>query len=402
MEIRVATLAEMVILALRNAQYAESTIRQYQKSIKAIQKLAEVQDGMYTKDLGSKFAAMTISSKTGRFSNQRMYQHGRLVRLFNSFVDTGFIDLSVYRPKKHKETFKSIEFEQILVSWHADMKKRGLAKSTIEYYGRLANEYLLFLERSDTHTLNDAKGSTVSGFLFSLTDGAWANTSMYHLASNFRPFLKFLGKKDLVYAINMIRAKRHRNILPCVDNADERKVIDACCNGTVSARDAAITLLALLTGIRACDIIALRISDIDWISGRITIVQQKTKNPLTLPLTAPVGNAMSRYLLEERPAVDDSHLFLRSFAPYTAFRDHSAIYSVISKAFGVAGADTKNCGTRLLRHTAATRMIESDTPLSTVAAVLGHAVPDSSDAYVGTNEKRMRMCVLPLPKGVLS
>jgi len=402
MDFRVATLAEVVIQALENAQYAESTIGQYKKSIKAISILAEAQDGMYTKNLGFKFASMTTSSKTGKFSKQREYERGRLVRLFDSFIDTGVIDLSVYGPKKHKEALTSIEFKRILVSWRVDMEQRELAKSTMDYYGRLANEYLLFLERSDTHTLNDAKASTVQEFLFSLLDGEWAKTSMYSLTSNFRPFLKFLGKKDLVYAANMIRAKRHRNIIPCVDKTDERKVIDACCSGLVSSRDAAITLLSLLTGIRACDIIALRIGDIDWISSRISIIQQKTKNPLTLPLAAPVGNAMSRYLLEERPTTDDNHLFLRSFAPYTAFKDHAAIHNIISRTFVAAGADINNCGTRLLRHNAATRMIESDTPLPTVAAVLGHADPDSADAYISTDEKRMRLCVLPLPKGVLS
>lgn len=402
MEFRVTTLAEVVIQALKNAQYAESTIGQYKKSIKAIGILAEAQGGMYTKNLGFKFASMTTSSKTGKFSKQREYDRGRLVRLFDSFVDTGVIDLSVCRPKKHKEALTSIEFKQILVSWRADMEQRELAKSTMYYYGCLANEYLLFLERSNIHTLNDAKASTVQEFLFSLLNGEWAKTSMYSITSNFKPFLKFLGKKELIYAADMIRAKRHRNIFPCVSKADERKVIDACYSRAVSSRDAAITLLALLTGIRACDIIALRIGDIDWISSRISIIQQKTKNPLTLPLAAPIGNAMSRYLLEERPTADDNHLFLRSLAPYTAFKDHAAIHSIISKVFRVAGVDMKNCGTRLLRHNAATRMIESDTPLPTVAAVLGHADPDSADDYISTDEKRMRMCVLTLPKGVLS
>ena len=399
---RVATLAEVVIQALINAQYAESTIGQYKKTIKAIGVFVEANDGIYTKNLGFKFASMTTSSKTGKFSKQREYERGRLVRLFDSFVDSGVIDLSVYKPEKHKEVLTSIEFKRILVSWRVDMEQRELAKSTMHYYGCLANKYLLFLERNDTKTLNAAKASTVHEFLFSLIDGEWVNTSMYSLTSNFRPFLKFLGKNDLVCAANMIKATRHRNIIPCIDKSDERKVIDTCCNGLVSSRDAAITLLALLTGIRACDIIGLRLGDIDWISGRISIIQQKTKNPLNLPLTAPVGNAMSKYLLEERPTADDNHLFLRSFAPYTAFKDHAAIHNIISRTFVVAGADLFNCGTRLLRHNAATRMIENNTPLPTVAAVLGHANPDSADAYISTDEKRMRMCVLPLPKGGLS
>ena len=61
--------------------------------------------------------------------------------------------------------------------------------------------------------------------------------------------------------------------------------MQACASGVVSARDAAITLLALTTGLRACDIVDLRLADIDWRSRTAGIVQQKTNNPLTVPLT---------------------------------------------------------------------------------------------------------------------
>lgn len=42
-----------------------------------------------------------------------------------------------------------------------------------------------------------------------------------------------------------------------------------------------------MTGLRACDIIALRLPDIDWRAGTVGLVQQKTGNPLTLPLPGP-------------------------------------------------------------------------------------------------------------------
>ena len=47
----------------------------------------------------------------------------------------------------------------------------------------------------------------------------------------------------------------------------------------VSARDAAITLLALSTGLRACDIVALRMGDVDWRGHTIGIVQQQDGQP---------------------------------------------------------------------------------------------------------------------------
>ena len=71
----------------------------------------------------------------------------------------------------------------------------------------------------------------------------------------------------------------------------------------VSARDAAITLLALTTGLRACDLVALRLVDIDWRAGTIGIVQQKTGNPLTLPLAPLVIAKLADYVLHERPSL---------------------------------------------------------------------------------------------------
>jgi integrase len=92
----------------------------------------------------------------------------------------------------------------------------------------------------------------------------------------------------------------------------------------VSARDAAITLLALATGLRACDIIALRLADVDWRGQTISIVQQKTGNPLTLPLPALVAGKLARYVLGERPGSADDHVFLRSVAPHVRLADHAS------------------------------------------------------------------------------
>ena len=69
----------------------------------------------------------------------------------------------------------------------------------------------------------------------------------------------------------------------------------------VSARDAAITLLALSTGLRACDIVALRLGDVDWRGHTIGIVQCKTGNPLTLPLPTLLLSKLACYVLDERP-----------------------------------------------------------------------------------------------------
>jgi integrase len=151
---------------------------------------------------------------------------------------------------------------------------------------------------------------------------------------------------------------------------------------------------------RSCDIINLHIADIEWRSKCITIIQHKTGNPLTIPLLPVVGNAISEYLLEERPDCEYNHVFVRTVAPFCPLVDHSSVYEIIRKVFVVAGASETACGTRKLRHNAASKMLKAGCTLPVIAASLGHAAPDTTNIYLTTDDEVLKECILPLPKGV--
>jgi len=142
--------------------------------------------------------------------------------------------------------------------------------------------------------------ASVLGFVADIM-GRWTGTDGQHLATNFRPFLKFLGRRDLTDALKMASLAKRHGIVPMLGDADEEALADACRDRLVPARDAAITLLALPTGMRACDIIGLKTGDIDWRTSTLTIVQRKTGNPLTAPLLPAVAEALAEYILAERP-----------------------------------------------------------------------------------------------------
>jgi len=178
--------------------------------------------------------------------------------------------------------------------------------------------------------------------------------------------------------------------------------VRACASGAVSARDAAITLLALSTGLRACDIIALRLGDADWRGQMIGIVQQKTGSPLTLPLPSLVLGKLAGYVLEERPGSADDHVFLRSVAPHVRLAGHASVHRVITETFRKAGVTDVQAGTRFLRHNAASRLLRAAVPLPTISAVLGHASQESASAYMSVDRERLLECVLPVPDGARS
>lgn len=394
----VEELGAVVLDGLRTAGYRESTVGQYEKTIRALTGFVTARGGVYTPELVSAFTRLTVSPRTGRFSAQRRFDYNRLVALLDSYVLTGRVDLAVRKrggggPRPDSEQFAALD-----AAWEADMAQRGLAPATRAAYGRIARSYLVFLQAQGVHGLEDADGASVLAFLESLRD-RWAASSLFWVVSNFRPFLKFTGRTDLVDAVGLVRVRRSHRILAVLDDADTERVVRACTGPAVPVRDGALTLLALTTGLRACDIVALRLVDIDWRGATVGIVQQKTKNPLTVPLAPLVLSRLAEYVLDERPASADDHVFLRSVAPYTKLADHASVYRVIAQTFRTAGVDDLKVGTQFLRHNAASRLLAASIPLPTISAVLGHASQESTSTYLSLDQARLLECVLPLPTG---
>jgi integrase len=401
MDATVTLIGEVVVAELRAAGYMESTIGQYAKTIRALARYAEERGGVYSPGLGAEFASMTVSPRTGRFSAQRRLAYGRLVGVFDSCVRTGRVDLSVRGrggggPRPAENGLAVLD-----AAWEADMAGRGLAPATRAAYRRVARGYLVFLEQRGIGDLGAADGASVLAFLESLLD-RWATSSLFWVVSNFRPFLKFTGRADLAGAVNLAGVRRSHPIIAVLSDDDEGLVVRACASGAVSARDAAITLLALSTGLRACDIIALRLADVDWRGQMIGIVQQKTGNPLTLPLPALVLGKLAGYVLDERPGPADDHVFVRSVAPHVRLADHASVHRVIAETFRKAGVTDVKAGTRFLRHNAASRLLRAAVPLPAISAVLGHASQESASGYLSVDRERLLECVLPVPEGARS
>ena len=167
---------------------------------------------------------------------------------------------------------------------------------------------------------------------------------------------------------------------------------------SVSHRDAAIFFLGLTTGMRAVDVVDLRLANIDWDNETIFFQQSKTGNAVCLPLTVDIGNSIYRYILEERPRVDDDHVFLRSQAPFIPLGGHSTCYYIVSNILQRAGIqkDGRIWGMCMLRHNAASMMVQNSIPLTTIAAILGHAETRTTDIYITADISNLKECVLPL------
>jgi integrase len=187
--------------------------------------------------------------------------------------------------------------------------------------------------------------------------------------------------------------------LPCFTPEESDRIVAAVeTDSPGGKRDYAMFRLALSTGLRGCDIIALRLDGIDWLRDEIRLVQHKTRRPLTLPLSAEAGNAITDWLLHGRPVCETAEVFVRLRAPFVRLTGSEGA-NIMRRWLATAGvAHEAHDGKTFhaLRRTTGTRLVESGAELALTAQVLGHAGPDSARPYIALADESLRVCCLPL------
>jgi len=345
----------------------------------------------YSPEIGQAYADDVISKKTGKYSKQRYYSQGRFSRLLTSYYNTGMFDLSVM--KRGRQEPKSKIFNALYHEYIAYLRERYSNENTVMFYDYEVFCLFRYLESIQLYEIEMVSSSTIVGYL--------KNTKQNRqraVLCGLRLYFTFIGRKDLFAVVDGMHAYKTKRIIPILNDDELERLRNVIQSGMVSNRDAAIVLLGLSIGIRAVDLINLRLSDIDWNNETISFKQSKTGNPVCLPLSVTVGNAIARYLSEERPDTRNDYLFVRSFAPFDPLSGHTSCYDIVRYVFNMAeiSKDARILGMHMLRHNAASTMVKNEIPISTIAAILGHANMDSTDVYITTDKERLRECVLPM------
>ncbi len=231
-------------------------------------------------------------------------------------------------------------------------------------------------------------------------------TLLYCQIGSLRSFLRYLSMRGRV-PLELVDETRAFSVrlpipLPAVWSRDDvLTLLSAVDRGSpVGKRDYAILMLAAKLGLRVGDIQKLRLEEVCWEEGRIDIVQEKTGVPLSLPLPEDVGEAIIEYLRHGRPVSHHREIFLRGHAPYDPFSVGSALSTIITRYRLQAGlllaTRVTRCGMHSLRHSLASRLMESATPLPVISAILGHRSQTSTATYIRIDFESLRDVALDL------
>lgn len=378
MKSNIDDLCDAFIAAITDVGYAPKNIENYKQVSNRFKKFCAENDyDTYTANIGQMFADNIFNEKTGELVRYRYVMYNRFVRLINSFCLQGAFDFSIV--KKEKSLPTSTQLIELYQNYTQHLKAQYSNNGTVGFFQNGILCLLRYMEKSDITSLTDLAVADVVDYICS-----WPQKHQRNVLCILRNIFRYFEREDLYFAVAGIHPYHAKRIVPMFTEDEVAKIKEVLSSSCVSHRDAAVFLLGLTTGMRAVDVINLRLSDIDWKNETIFFQQSKTGNAVCLPLTIDIGNSIYRYILEERPKVNDDHVFLRSQAPFMPLSGHSACYYIVSNILQRAGIqkDDRIWGMCMLRHNAASTMVQNSIPLATIAAILGHAGTRTTDIYI--------------------
>ena len=166
-------------------------------------------------------------------------------------------------------------------------------------------------------------------------------------------------------------------------------------------RDYAIVRCLVDLGLRSCEVAALRLSDIDWKTGTLTVRGGKSQRVDVLPLPPVTGQAIANYLHNARPTTASRAVFVRHRAPLDVPIDAGVIRSVVRQAAARSGLAGRLHGPHRLRHSAATCMLQGGATLKEIADVLRHRSLDTTAIYAKVDLLRLSAIAQPWPGGAV-
>jgi integrase/recombinase XerD len=276
--------------------------------------------------------------------------------------------------------------------------ERGLSKESLKVYERTARLFVEVIGGEASVPLLDS--TMVTGFLLDAIEGrsvAWSKTLVFGL----RSFLRFcfqcgLTKRRLDHAVPSVAGWRKASLPDPVATRDVQRLARGCDRRTVTGRrDYAIVLLLWRLGLRAGEVSALGLDDIDWREGEL-VVHGKGSRHDRLPLPVDVGDALVGYLRRGRPSVDSRSVFITGSAPWRPLSP-AGVRNVVRYACRRAGID--EFGSHRLRHSAATEMLRGGSSLVEISQILRHENLDTTSIYAKVDDVALVEVARPWPGG---
>jgi site-specific recombinase XerD len=327
-------------------------------------------------------------------------------------------------PTRHRAT--KMACRTALFHW---LKFQGRDREPVTYpWGRWLRDYLDFLRTHQgvgraTLELNEARARDFLKWQFGKGPVEWSRvrpTDIWRFAHLYvrgikpvharaglgylRRFLSFLHLRgacgpELAAAIPKVAACGY-SAPEILSEQQRRTLLDSFAIASPEGqRDYAMTLCMLDLGLRAAEVVALRLQDIDWKGQRLTIRASKTGRGRELPLPSRIAAALRDYIKNGRPQLDATHhVFVRHPRRRGYPLSRHSVKWAVRCAYRRCGFPRTWWGTHRLRHTFASRLHKHGVDVKPIADLLGHRRLDSTNIYTHVDLNALRALAQPWPR----
>ncbi len=279
--------------------------------------------------------------------------------------------------------------------------ERGLTTATVVNYRPIIHRFLRHRFGEGPLHLEALKAADVSTYVLAHAHSQSAKSAQL-MVTALRSFFRFLLhdakiQVDLAACVPTVADWRLSSVPKYLDEEEIQCLLEACDRSTSTGRrDYAVLLLLARLGLRAGEVVALAIDDIDWHAGEI-MVRGKGLFHDRLPLLTETGEALVAYLRTDRPRTRTRRVFIRMKAPHAGFAGPSTVSTIVRRALERAGLHPPAKGAHLLRHTLATGMLRRGASMAEIGEVLRHRSPNTTEIYAKVDLSALRSLAQPWP-----
>ena len=370
--------------------YTAGTLRTYGDAASVFCKAVARRGVRAGKLAGRALTTARAAALDAMHANKPIYKRFCLDRFIDALVAAGVAE----RPEAHRPA--PTAFDRLRAEYATYLREqRGLAEKTIYASLSFYDRFMRFRFGAKLGPLDDITPADIVAFLREVMGRRSTfrdTTPPTHLRSLFR-FLFWSGKtkRDLASSLPRV-ASPSASLLPRSLKPEEiERLIDATWSpDAVGRRNYAMMILLARLGLRAPEVIAIQLDDIDWRSGTI-LVRGKGKRHDRMPHPEDAGKAIVDYIRNGRRG-NSRTLFVSSKVPFRPFVDATILNTVLRAAFSVTGLEPpqKYIGSHLLRHSLATDMLRKGASLDEIGDVLRHRSRAATSIYARHDIKGLR------------
>jgi len=394
-------LSDTAAAYLKSLSYSSSSVDSYNREWRYLNEYMKAHNIQHYKaSVGVQYLADTVRDAERKALPRSQRNRIRAISVLSDFAETGTI-----RKRKKRQEPRQLDgpIGKVMEEYIAEVKHASdLATSTIQSYHLYLSAFLGYLNKCGITSFEHFDQASLINFANDL--GEYSIITRHLIILKINQFLKHLYDNQILpvdYSRIMPKTKYVRQPkLPSYYSPEEVEQLINCIDRSNpnGKRDYAMVLLAARIGLRCSDIANMQFTNILWERKLISINQQKTKDPIELPLFPEIGNAVIDYLKHGRPQSNLPYIFLRHIPPFDNVCNN-LLYGVIQKYMNLAGIkyDERRHGPHALRHSLATNLLKKEVTLPVISNVLGHTRSESTMFYLRVDTNSLRKCALEVP-----